>query len=160
MKRGRPFGSKNKHSIMDMPPLRLGKMLDVPEIPRRISKEIRALSAASGVSPAQVLIDILDGGLINAREMYRTLIEYRKSLREQLEDDVTRGITERSEGDESLGAHNRNGADHAPLAGQSDVDGSISEFRPVESGLDLAPVGPRLSPEGDEAIAGDRGEGE
>ena len=150
MKKGRPVGSKNSE---------LPAAPDLLVIPRRIKKEIATLAAASGVSPAQVLIDILDGGLINAREMYRTLIEYRKSLREQL-DGVELNDTEllQERTPEELSGSERNGHAENGLGG---VTGEpLSNIESTEERLDAITVGPGLSPESDEALAGDRGDAE
>jgi hypothetical protein len=145
--RGRPPGSKNKE--LPGPP-------DLLVIPRRIKKEITILSEASGVSPAQVLVDILDGGLINAREMYRTLIEYRKSLREQLDEPESVERPTTGSGDSEEDGAQRNGHAAMGLDGQTLVH-EFGDIQGASNGLDLAPVGPGLGTESDETLGSDSG---
>jgi hypothetical protein len=153
MKRGRPPGSKNKEPIAN----------DSLPILRRVHKELQSLSRGSGITIHQVWLDVLENGLVAVREMYRpltdghkTLIEYRKSLREQLEEpnDAIRENTGLSEQESFRG----NGHTADGVGGET-ID-ELSGLHTTEERLDLAPVGPGLGAEGDETIASDRGDAE
>lgn len=145
MKRGRPVGSRNLPS-------------DSLTIPKRVAKEIVVISAQSGMAPQQVLLDILDGGLINAREMYRTLIEYRKSLREQLDDDGRESaeVLSRRELEKGVGS-NGNGLHDHTVDGGSLGDDSLHNLRSGEDRPNADAIGPGHEPEVEAAIAGDGG---
>lgn len=163
MKRGRPVGSKNKEPAF--------VELHILSISRRIKKEIALIASECGIRQQRILDDILDAGLFVVRnEVYKPLIdghkrlvEHRKSLREQLDgtdkNDDASGM-DKFPGDEGLREHSGNGADYASLSGQADVDRSLPGVQPTEERPELAPVGPGLGPEGDEALASDRGDGE
>jgi len=152
MKRGRPVGSKNKESVPENGSL---------PILRRVYKQLQELSNGSGIKIHQVWLDVLENGLVATREMYRpltdghkTLIEYRKSLREQLDETDTNDDTAGLDGTRQADLE-RNGHTDLGLVGST---GLSPELQPVADGLDLAPVGPGLSTEGDEATGSDRGD--
>lgn len=155
MKRGRPPGSKNKEPELAVSAV--GTLF----VPKRLRKDILSLSKSSGVSPQQVLEDVLDNGIVAVRGgMYASLIEYRKSLREQLdgEDNST------TNGDVPSGIDSVQGDNGRSINLGLDREvvyvGPVSNTEGSGERLDLAPLGPGLGTESDTALASDRGDAE
>jgi hypothetical protein len=51
-------------------------------IPKGALKQIRAISEEAKIPPAQVFEDVIENGLCTVREMYASLINFRKSRKE------------------------------------------------------------------------------